>query len=307
LNAVSQFAITGFITGAINSGTLKGGLIGAFTGALSAGIPGLGEIGDFLAQSSIAGLGSVLSGGKFGHGFASAGITRLAAPGLTGIKSDVGRAAASALIGGSVSKLTGGKFANGAVTGAMQSALSSLASGRGGLASDSEVDQVFIDNGIDPADIAEQAAFNPDTALAFDLPSLPQGLVNGVTGFGDGVFQAITFGLGDLQDVRNSLSIDAASVDFDSRLFNGARLAGNIQGGVALGGAGATRLLSSSREGLRAACLAASLCTTQATAAGNIVLKPTRAVIQAQVRFQEIRIGVIREQANRFRKVIRDL
>ncbi|MDZ4314155.1 MAG: hypothetical protein U0989_05240, partial [Azonexus sp.] len=91
--------------------------------------PGLGEIGDFLVQSSIAGLGSVLSGGKFGHGFASAGLTRLAAPGLTQIKSDTGRAAASALVGGSISKLTGGKFSNGAVTGAMQSALEGLRSG----------------------------------------------------------------------------------------------------------------------------------------------------------------------------------
>ena len=125
-NTIAQFAITGFLTGVINSGTLKGGVIGAFTGSLGAAVPGLGQIGDFLVQSSIAGLGSVLSGGKFGHGFLSAGLTRLAAPGLSGIRSDVGRAAASALVGGTVSKLTGGKFANGAVTGAMQSALISL-------------------------------------------------------------------------------------------------------------------------------------------------------------------------------------
>ncbi|MDZ4263964.1 MAG: RHS repeat-associated core domain-containing protein, partial [Pseudomonadota bacterium] len=133
-SSVAQFAITGFLTGVINSGTFKGGLIGAFTGSLGAAVPGLGQVGDFLVQSSIAGLGSVLSGGKFGHGFASAGLTRLAAPGLTQIKGDAGRAAASALVGGSISKLTGGKFSNGAVTGAMQSALVSIKATRSSAA-----------------------------------------------------------------------------------------------------------------------------------------------------------------------------
>jgi RHS repeat-associated core domain len=37
---------------------------------------------------------------------------------------------------------------------------------------------------------------------------LPQGLVDGVTGFGDGVYSAFTFGHGDLQDVRNHLGVD---------------------------------------------------------------------------------------------------
>jgi len=37
-----------------------------------------------------------------------------------------------------------------------------------------------------------------------DLPVLPDWLVNGATGFGDGVYSAITFGMGDLNDVRNA-------------------------------------------------------------------------------------------------------
>lgn len=53
-------------------------------------------------------------GGKFGHGFWSAGIGAALGGQINGIKTAVGRVVASAVVGGTISKLTGGKFANGA-------------------------------------------------------------------------------------------------------------------------------------------------------------------------------------------------
>ena len=65
---------------------------------------------------------NVLSGGKFGHGFAAAGVTQAFAPAIDkidkGSRFSAGRVAAAALVGGTASSLSGGKFANGAVTGA---------------------------------------------------------------------------------------------------------------------------------------------------------------------------------------------
>lgn len=68
------------------------------------------------------------------------------------------------------------------------------------------------------------------------MPSVPQGLLDGVTGFGDGAYSAITFGMGDLGDIRALLSIDGG-VDESSSLYSGGHLAGAINGGAALGGA----------------------------------------------------------------------
>ncbi|MCA1778390.1 MAG: hypothetical protein LC637_03105 [Xanthomonadaceae bacterium] len=81
-----------------------------------------------------------------------------------------------------------------------------------------------------------------------------------------------------------------------------------------IGGAAVTRVIAASSvrvfggrsEALRAACMAASLCTSQVNAAGTIVTKPSRALVQQRLRMEEIRIGIQREQANQFRKVIRD-
>lgn len=69
---------------------------------------------------------SELQGGKFGHGFVSAGVTEVLSPvigqaGGAGPKGVATRAALSAALGGTVSKITGGNFANGAATSAFQS------------------------------------------------------------------------------------------------------------------------------------------------------------------------------------------
>lgn len=71
--------------------------------------------------------------------------------------------------------------------------------------------------------------------------------MDAATGFGDGVYTAITLGLGDLQDVRDLAGIDGG-VDKCSGLYRGASIAGNVAGGTALGGDVAKKLLDLARQ-----------------------------------------------------------
>ena len=139
----------GFAAGAVQTGTLKGGLQGAFSAAIFFGIGSyfdkansasswartgdklntIGRVSKIVAHGAAGGIMSDLQGGKFAHGFASAGFSEAAGPLTEGIQSDFLRGAAHALIGGSASSLSGGKFANGAVTGAMSFAFNQLAHG----------------------------------------------------------------------------------------------------------------------------------------------------------------------------------
>jgi RHS repeat-associated protein len=129
----------GFASGVISGGTLKSGLFGAFSATLFFGV---GETfkpltggGDFLggglsrgafgakvlAHGIAGGVMAELQGGKFGHGFASAGVTQAFSGRIDRIPGEgtsVGRVAAAAIVGGTASALSGGKFGNGAVTAA---------------------------------------------------------------------------------------------------------------------------------------------------------------------------------------------
>ncbi|MCH9691790.1 MAG: RHS repeat-associated core domain-containing protein [Gammaproteobacteria bacterium] len=71
-----------------------------------------------MSMGVIGGATTVLSGGKFGHGFISAGAGSALGGVVLGIKSPVGRIIMRTVIGGSISEVTGGKFANGAATAA---------------------------------------------------------------------------------------------------------------------------------------------------------------------------------------------
>ncbi len=102
---------------------------GELSKANTLGDPGVYEFGgialtgrQIAAQISLhaitGGVVAELQGGKFAHGFISAGFTKGA---LGGVGGNFGtRLVAHAVVGGTVSKLTGGKFANGARTGAFQ-------------------------------------------------------------------------------------------------------------------------------------------------------------------------------------------
>src|SRR5690606_15104096 len=77
-----------------------------------------------LSHCTVGGVGSVLQGGKFGHGFVSGGMTKLV--NVTGwygsdqgISHTIARTAIAAMIGGTISEVTGGKFASGARTAAL--------------------------------------------------------------------------------------------------------------------------------------------------------------------------------------------
>ena len=125
----TAFAVTvagGFASGYVASGTFQGGVLGAFTAAITFGIGSAANMTSgqqLFARAFTGGVMESIQGGKFGHGFASAGLTAAIMPQLGGIQNDAGRTATGALIGGTISKATGGKFANGAISGAIQGAM----------------------------------------------------------------------------------------------------------------------------------------------------------------------------------------
>lgn len=122
--------LKGFIAGGIATGSLKGAVIGAFSAAAfhqigqafdaKGGFWQTGGAGHIGSHALAGGVISDLQGGKFGHGFFSAGLTKAA--NINGMISNEGsgydalRIVAAATVGGTISKVTGGKFANGAVT-----------------------------------------------------------------------------------------------------------------------------------------------------------------------------------------------
>ena len=150
--------LKGFIAGGIATGSLKGALVGAFSAGIFYGIgeafsqvncsscyttSAAGDLTNALktgariakvaAHATAGGVMSVLNSGKFGHGFAAAGLTQAMAgsidqigPEINGVRhSDwystanrIKRIVAAAVVGGTAAKVTGGKFANGAITGA---------------------------------------------------------------------------------------------------------------------------------------------------------------------------------------------
>ncbi len=117
-------AAGGAISGGITGGS-QGALMGAFTSVLaSAGG------GNVFVSTFVGGVISALQGGDFGSGFISAGVTAMAARGISKIDSHAGQVAVRALLGGTVSAMTGGKFANGAAMAALQGALETTSDNR---------------------------------------------------------------------------------------------------------------------------------------------------------------------------------
>jgi RHS repeat-associated protein len=128
--AVALAASGGAASGAVATGTLRGAVIGAFSGAVAYGIgshfQGLeGSFGHVVSHATLGGVTSYLNGGKFGHGFVSAGVSTALSPYMnTG--DTFGDAVSHAVVGGTVSAMSGGKFANGAVTSAFSYGLNEL-------------------------------------------------------------------------------------------------------------------------------------------------------------------------------------
>jgi RHS repeat-associated protein len=140
--------LVGFTAGYAATGTIQGGVYGAFSAALFYGIgsyfqsaqwatsgshvfgTGLNAAGfaiKVLAHGVAGGVLSYAQGGKFGHGFLSAGAAQLFSPMIDLIGGGAPsyaalRVIAAAIVGGTVSQLTGGKFASGAMTAAFSQA-----------------------------------------------------------------------------------------------------------------------------------------------------------------------------------------
>ena len=128
-NGVGAVAVSGFIAGAVGSGSLKGAVVGAFSAAAFHGVGDIGFKEGFvdsslkaLSHGAVGGITSMLGGGRFGHGFVSAGAAQALSGPIGRIGGRFQRTAAAAAVGGTLSAATGGKFANGAITGAFSRA-----------------------------------------------------------------------------------------------------------------------------------------------------------------------------------------
>jgi RHS repeat-associated protein len=146
ISAATKFwgtVAVGALAGGVSTGTWQGAVWGAFsaaafygvgeafagvageagTGVYGSGLSGGAYGAKVLAHGITGGVMSTLQGGKFGHGFASAGVTQALGPGIDRVPGGPGaRIAASAVLGGTTSVITGGKFGNGAMTAAFSRA-----------------------------------------------------------------------------------------------------------------------------------------------------------------------------------------
>ncbi len=145
---VATFEATGSLGAAFRSGAISYATAsvfkavgGKFTG--KGGFFGAGVKNGFrhiLSHALVGGVSSVLRGGKFGHGFFSAGITKGLTPHFEGIGGsdfevngyNIAEATIAGVLGGTISQATGGKFANGAITAAMGNLFNNQGGGQKG-------------------------------------------------------------------------------------------------------------------------------------------------------------------------------
>ena len=105
--------------------------------------------------------------------------------------------------------------------------------------------------------------FTDARGLAWDLPSLPQGVADSVTGFGDGVYHMVTLGIGDLNVVRGFAGI-CGGIDQGSGAYNGGKYAGWAWGvgifwSAGLNGGANSAFWSGSQNAARAADLGTTI------------------------------------------------
>jgi RHS repeat-associated protein len=191
----------GAASGAVATGSTEGALWGAFSAmafyavsdiAAASGTPkdggflGSGLRTDrYIARAVFHGMSSgmlsELQGGKFGHGFASAGLSSLSSAYVASVgeTNRVAQGAISAIVGGTASELSGGKFANGAATAAMAYAMSmypddSMARSSGAESGEGDSDLI---HDIESGRLVEE--------VYADFPSLPKATINFVEDLAD--------------------------------------------------------------------------------------------------------------------------
>ena len=123
----------GAVAGLINTGTLRGTVMGAVDAALTFGIgQNIKNPYALIAAHSLkGGMLEAFNGGDFGHGFITAGLSKFVGMGVDKLTvGDPMKIVIEALAGGTVSAATGGDFANGAVSAALQFAFNQLMGGK---------------------------------------------------------------------------------------------------------------------------------------------------------------------------------
>jgi RHS repeat-associated protein len=143
MSATQAAVVTGAVAGGVQSGNARGAAIGALTAVAFVGIDkafgvnpnlqwgGLSQ-GAYAARAlsygAASGVMGMLQGGRFGHGFTSAGFGTLLGPATAeGGDNSFMRGIGAAVLGGTTSAIAGGSFANGAMTAAFSFAMSSTA------------------------------------------------------------------------------------------------------------------------------------------------------------------------------------
>jgi hypothetical protein len=205
-------------------GNLNSALAGAVSGALFGAAGAMTTPTSFASYAAHAAAGcasAAASGGSCGSGAAGAVVgklfTNLTVASLG--QSSPGAHFAGAVIGGGMGSLAaGGRFQDGAFSAGLGYLFNEC--GHGGCFNRKE----------------ESGTFFGLKLTAADLPPIPQGVADAVTGFGDGAYKAITLGIGDLKDVRGVMGVDGG-IDPASAAYRISFGGGAVVGGVALGGA----------------------------------------------------------------------
>jgi hypothetical protein len=121
--AVTWAATTGAASGFVSSdGSMNAAVLGAFDATANVAIGGIGNVYAKVGAHALeGGVMSTLQGGRFGHGFVSAGLSAVINPAIAEhVRGYVAGGIAATISGGTISAVTGGKFANGAYTSAFE-------------------------------------------------------------------------------------------------------------------------------------------------------------------------------------------
>lgn len=122
-SAVTWAATTGAASGFVSSdGSLNAAVLGAFDATANVAIGGIGNAYARVGAHALeGGVMSTLQGGRFGHGFVSAGLSAVINPAIgEHVHGVIAGGIAASISGGTISAVTGGKFANGAMTSAFE-------------------------------------------------------------------------------------------------------------------------------------------------------------------------------------------
>ena len=279
LNAYAFAAGGGFLAGGVSTGTLKGAFIGAFTAVASLGIANHLSGGQALfGNAAVGGAGSELGGGRFGHGFLSAGFTASMGGPISKIGGDFAefkQAVAAAIVGGTASEISGGKFKNGAVSSALQYAISGTASTGGKTCKSPCNGEVSVDESQIRSTDDLRLVQGHLTKLVGDsnVNQLSLATAMNVTANSLASLRVTQFSNDDI--VRGAMQHRILNSQTNVAIYAGvvAGTAGLVVGAGYISGAG---LLTAENI-----CLVGSLCVILRASTGNLYHAPQRALLEA--------------------------